>query len=180
MKRKPHRTMTQAEYAAMEIDGWHEVCRNVDGFGGVGVRFVAAVATNKVARGSRIDPEWKLTPDMGNYGRSRGLHRREVEQEAEKFRNYWTAKPGAAGVKLDWPATWRNWCISAAERLGRVPPQDPNTPPAVAELYRQTWENLAKIYEAQSNWRLDWGPEPGSPGCRMPADLQAKFVEMRH
>lgn len=27
----------------------------------------------------------------------------------EKFRDYWTAKPGKAGAKLDWLATWRNW-----------------------------------------------------------------------
>lgn len=25
------------------------------------------------------------------------------------FRDYWIAKPGAAGVKTDWRATWRNW-----------------------------------------------------------------------
>ncbi len=53
-------------------------------------------------------------------------------------------------------------------------------PSAVPQLDRQTWENLAKIYDAQNNWRRDWGPEPGSPGCRMPADLQAKFVGAMH
>lgn len=26
-----------------------------------------------------------------------------------KFCDYWTAKPGKAGTKLDWLATWRNW-----------------------------------------------------------------------
>lgn len=26
-----------------------------------------------------------------------------------KFRDYWTGKPGKAGTKLDWTATWRNW-----------------------------------------------------------------------
>jgi hypothetical protein len=38
---KPHKTMTAEEYAAMKIEGWHEVCRNVDGFGGVGIRFIS-------------------------------------------------------------------------------------------------------------------------------------------
>ncbi len=32
--------MTQEEYAGMPIVGWHEVCRDVDGAGGVGVRFL--------------------------------------------------------------------------------------------------------------------------------------------
>lgn len=28
---------------------------------------------------------------------------------AEKFADYWHGKPGKAGTKLDWLATWRNW-----------------------------------------------------------------------
>jgi hypothetical protein len=37
---KPHKVMTPEEYAAMPLKGWHEVCRDVDGFGGVGIRFL--------------------------------------------------------------------------------------------------------------------------------------------
>lgn len=40
LDRKPHKVMTPEEYAAMPIIGWHEVCRDVDGFGGVGIRFL--------------------------------------------------------------------------------------------------------------------------------------------
>jgi hypothetical protein len=35
-----HKVMTPDEYAAMPLQGWHMVCRDVDGFGGVGVRFL--------------------------------------------------------------------------------------------------------------------------------------------
>jgi hypothetical protein len=38
---KAHKVMTPEEYAAMQIVGWHEVCRDFDGFGGVGVRFIS-------------------------------------------------------------------------------------------------------------------------------------------
>lgn len=38
---KAHKTMTREEYAAMTIIGWHMVCRDYDGFGGVGMRFIA-------------------------------------------------------------------------------------------------------------------------------------------
>lgn len=41
-ERRPHITMTPEEYAAIPIIGWHEVCRDVDGFGGVGVRYLGA------------------------------------------------------------------------------------------------------------------------------------------
>jgi len=40
LRRRPHKTMTPNEYAAQTIVGWHEVCRNVDGCGNVGVRYL--------------------------------------------------------------------------------------------------------------------------------------------
>lgn len=49
-----------------------------------------------IARGSRLPPDW--TPE-GDYDR----------EELERFRDYWIAKAGKDGVKLDWQATWRNW-----------------------------------------------------------------------
>ena len=38
--KEPHKVMTPEEYAATPIQGWHEVCRNVDGYGGVGIRYL--------------------------------------------------------------------------------------------------------------------------------------------
>lgn len=40
VEHKSHKVMTPVEYSAMPIKGWHEVCRDVDGHGGVGVRFL--------------------------------------------------------------------------------------------------------------------------------------------
>jgi hypothetical protein len=39
-ERRAHKVMTAEEYAATPIIGWHEVCRDVDGFGAVGVRYL--------------------------------------------------------------------------------------------------------------------------------------------
>jgi hypothetical protein len=39
---KADRVMTPEEYAAMPIIGWHQVCKDFDGFGNVGVRFSSA------------------------------------------------------------------------------------------------------------------------------------------
>lgn len=33
----------------------------------------------------------------------------DIAVEAERFRDYWHAKAGKDGRKLDWQATWRNW-----------------------------------------------------------------------
>ena len=46
---------------------------------------------------------------------SNGVAKRETEQ----FIDFWCAQPGSKGCKLDWPATYRRWCRTAAERLGR-------------------------------------------------------------
>ncbi len=34
----------------------------------------------------------------------------------EQFRDYWVAQPGQKGVKVDWMATWRNWCRREQQR----------------------------------------------------------------
>ena len=37
MNERPDKIMTPEEYAALNIKGWHRVCKDVDGFGAVGV-----------------------------------------------------------------------------------------------------------------------------------------------
>lgn len=131
---------------------------------------------DRADRATRIPDDWKLTPEMGNYGRSRGLSHREVINEAEKFIRYWKAKGGERGRKVDWKATWENWCISSAERLGRVPRDVDGVDPTSPEKFdRKTWETIATLYESTSNWQRSWGPEPG-PNCKMPPDLMRRFV----
>jgi hypothetical protein len=39
-----------------------------------------------------------------------------AERTFEKFRNYWLAASGAKARKHDWDATWRNWCLTEADR----------------------------------------------------------------
>lgn len=38
---KAHKVMTPEEYARLPIIGWHQVCRDFDGFGNVGIRFLS-------------------------------------------------------------------------------------------------------------------------------------------
>ncbi len=49
----------------------------------------------------------------------------DLELETEKFRDFWAAKPGKDGTKLDWDATWRNWI-----RNSRQSPQSQQKPRA--------------------------------------------------
>ncbi|KAA1012995.1 hypothetical protein FVF58_09390 [Paraburkholderia panacisoli] len=49
----------------------------------------------------------------------------DVESVAAQFRDFWIAKGGKDGAKLDWPATWRNWVRN--QRGGKPSGQQGNT-----------------------------------------------------
>lgn len=68
-------------------------------------------------RGTRLPDDFAITDDMKTWfaENCRGV---DGPRETEKFRNYWRSKSGKDATKLDWPATWRNWMLTAAERAG--------------------------------------------------------------
>lgn len=68
-------------------------------------------------RASRLPENWQLPKEWGDWALSEGWSEATTRAEAEKFRDYWIAAPGAKGRKLDWFATWRNW-------LRNVPKQE--------------------------------------------------------
>ncbi|GEM_PF-1536636 len=77
----------------------------------------------KNTRGARIPQPFIVTPDMVTWARREtpGLDHRAV---TARFVDYWTAVPGARGVKLDWVATWRNWMRREHEGIGARPGTD--------------------------------------------------------
>lgn len=85
---------------------------------GLGVTTEVTVSRAR-ARGTRLPVDFVVTPQMVAWCQERcpGLDGRS---ETEKFRNYWAARTGQGATKLDWVATWRNWMISAHERLPSV------------------------------------------------------------
>lgn len=60
------------------------------------------------SKGTRLDPDWMPSQGLIDQMRSEcpGV---DLEPEHRVFVDYWIAQPGQKGVKLDWPATWRNW-----------------------------------------------------------------------
>lgn len=64
-------------------------------------------------KGSRLPERWVPFPADEAFARDLGL---DVDRVTDTFRDYWRAQPGQKGVKLDWSATWRNWCRRDAER----------------------------------------------------------------
>lgn len=68
-------------------------------------------------RGTRLPQDWNYSADVDAWLSERwpefASDDAPVERELEKFRNYWTAQPGAKGRKADWDATFRNWLMRA-------------------------------------------------------------------
>ena len=59
-------------------------------------------------RGSRLSADWALPKEWGDWA-AKERPELNIAKVAEGFKDFWIAKPGAGGVKLDWQATWRNW-----------------------------------------------------------------------
>lgn len=123
-------------------------------------------------RGSRL-PDGFI-PDM-RQASDAGLSQAESEREALKFRDYWISQPGQKGVKLDWPATWRNWCRHAAERRPQQRAASPPKPISLGEMFRNDVENPHEQYSRTVPGRLEAGDGSGqSPRLSLIVDASLK------
>lgn len=65
----------------------------------------------KTQRGSRLPADFLFPKEWADF-----CHQERpdlnIQKTFDSFKDYWVAKPGAGGVKLDWQATWRNWVRS--------------------------------------------------------------------
>lgn len=97
----------------------------------------------------------------------------DVAYQAERFRN-WAL--GADARYADWNATWRNWVGKAIKeppglRFGGQPPARQAAPAPESET-PELWRMRLRQWRADVPWNeVTWGPPPGQPRCRCPADL---------
>lgn len=69
---------------------------------------VDAPARERVSRGTRISPDWKPRPAEIELALSWGWTPAEVDDQAERFRDYWLSRTGQGATKLNWHLTFRN------------------------------------------------------------------------
>ncbi len=133
------------------------------------------------AKGSRLPPDWELPDDWLADARAiafkakQPLNEQEIPSEADKFRDYWTAKPGAAGRKLDWRGTWRNWFRSYLDRR----PKPRNAPggygsPAFSEYGRST---VADVVLRRRLLRENGNGVPDEPGRGHDVPAEADVID---
>ena len=60
-----------------------------------------------------------MTEEHRQFARREGLP--SPDAEIGRFMDFWRAKPGKDGVKLDWDSTFRNW-LRNAQKFGRSEP----------------------------------------------------------
>lgn len=75
-------------------------------------------------KGSRLSSDWHLPDDWKAWVQQErpDIPDADIQRIADSFADYWKAKPGKDGIKLDWFAVWRNWI--RRERKSNSQPQN--------------------------------------------------------
>lgn len=81
-------------------------------------------------RGARLPADWKPTEQQTEWA-AQARPDLDLQLTADRFRDYWHGVAGAKGVKLDWPATWRNW-VRGEKRANGTPTPIATTRPTIA------------------------------------------------
>lgn len=72
----------------------------------------------KAQRATRVPMAWTANEAERKYAEDQGFNPTETRDMEDAFYDFWKAKPGTAGTKLDWAATWRTWVRTEAKRRG--------------------------------------------------------------
>lgn len=138
----------------------------------------AKVVEKKTRKGTPVClPDNYAIPDrIQAYGVSQGLTTGEITREHQRFCNH--AKQNDRRC-VEWEAAERNWLLIAAEKLGRLPPEAPGSPPAndgkieiTDPEQLEAWDNFARAKggksfprNARGGWRF---PSAWPPGYQPP------------
>ncbi len=130
-------------------------------------------------------PPCRLPADFAVGAAMRALAAREaplvdLERETAQFRDYWCARPGAAGISSNWTAVWRRWMRRAQDDLMRAGSGAASgavaravARGAAASDGETPWARRVRDFAASGFWIENWGAPPGQPGCVAPASVLA-------
>lgn len=77
-------------------------------------------------RGTRLPDDFQLTEADIEFAAEHGFAGDPLQAVFSDFGDYWRARAGPQGVKLDWPATWRRWIRTEADKRKNQGPRHAN------------------------------------------------------
>jgi hypothetical protein len=90
-------------------------------------------------RATRLPDDFTLTPARSEIAKGESL---DPERTFAKFCDYWRAAGGDRARKVDWEATWRNWCRTEADRPRSLPSGGKPRGPTAEETERESLRKL--------------------------------------
>lgn len=97
-------------------------------------------------RGRRLPEDWQPSHEDRSFALGLGLNPTDI---APQFADFWHAKAGAGGRKVDWSATWRSWCRREADgrKTGLTLPNSrlPTQPQSRHERVAEAWAGVPDI-----------------------------------
>ena len=112
------------------------------------------------ARGTRLPADWWPTEATEGWVMDEHPHVCFDDQLAA-FRDYWTAKPGKDGRKLDWEATFRNWIRNSRPTARAGPVAKPKTVSAYDAIGAKI-DELSTVVPGRDRARIA-GHDPAKP-----------------
>ena len=119
-----------------------------------------ASPTAPPARGTRLKADW--WPSEATEGWVMDEHPHvSFDNQLDAFRDYWTAKPGKDGRKLDWDATFRNWIRNSRQTARAGPTAKPKTVAAYDAIGAKI-DELSTVVPGRDRPRIA-GHDPAKP-----------------
>lgn len=83
-------------------------------------------------RGTRIPADFSITAEMRAWAIGEAAKATQqppspdtfpdwLDRHTERFRDHWVGVSGQRAVKVDWPATWRNWIRTEIDKVAQQP-----------------------------------------------------------
>lgn len=74
-------------------------------------------------RNEFLPASWAVSEDLYGFGEARGMTRKEIDDAADEFRDYWGARRDAKAKHSSWDLTFRNRLREVSDRLARGRPR---------------------------------------------------------
>lgn len=115
----------------------------------------------RITKGTRISDAFKLPLSWGEWAlKEFDVSAEKIRREGENFHRHFKAAAGSKGLKLDWYATWQNWCasdIKAWPRRRAAAVEDGLDLLAIAEPESEHRRQIALVQEQRRQARLEDG-----------------------